>query len=267
MMTAYLIDMDGVLTHGSRLIPGAVEFIERLREAHATFMLLTNNSSRTPRDHQARLAAMGLHIRADSIFTSALAVAHFLARQQPHGSAYVIGESGLTTALHAIDYVITDQAPDYVVLGEASVYSMERITTASRLIASGARFIVTSPDVVNPSEHGFTLAPGAIAAMMTAATGIKPYFVGKPNPVILRLALDRLGVHARNAVMIGDRMDTDVLGGIESGLETVLVLSGCTRQEEVARYPYRPDRVVGSVAEINPDNSTALVQRRQLIAA
>ncbi|GAB4475633.1 MAG: HAD-IIA family hydrolase [Anaerolineae bacterium] len=247
---AYLSDMDGVLIKGSQVIPGAVEFIQKLRRAGLPFMLLTNNSRFTPRDHQARLAAIGLDIPAESIFTSALAAARFLQNQRPEGSAYVIGEAGLTTALHEIGYVLTAHDPDYVVLGETLYYNYESLTTAIQLIQKGARFIATNPDVSGPGETGLVPATGAVAALITAATGVKPYFVGKPNPLMMRSALRQLGAHSESSVMIGDRMDTDIVAGIESGLDTILVLSGVTREEDVDRFPYRPGRVVASVADI-----------------
>lgn len=249
---AYLIDMDGVLIRGTQLVPGADAFIERLRAAGVRFMVLTNNSRLTPRDHHARLKEMGLAIQPECIFTSALATARFLNHQRPGGSAYVIGEAGLSTALHEIGYTLSEHNPDYVVLGETHSYSFPSITSAIRLIETGARFIATNPDVVGPSEQGNVPACGAVAAMIVAATGVKPYFVGKPNPFMMRAALRALGAHSESSVMIGDRMDTDMEAGIGSGLETILVLSGVTRREDVDRYPYRPDRIVDSVADIVP---------------
>ena len=249
---AYLIDMDGVLIRGNQPIPGAREFLGRLRAAGAPFMVFTNNSRLTPHDHHARLESLGLEVEAKCIFTSALATARFLHSQRPNGSAYVIGEAGLTTALHEIGYMLTEHKPDYVVLGETNTYSIASITNAIQMIQEGARFIATNPDVVGPGEQGQVPACGAVAAMIRAATGVEPYFVGKPNPLMMRWALRTLQAHSENAVMIGDRMDTDIVAGIESGLETILVLSGVTREEDVDRYPYRPDRVVGSVVDIKP---------------
>jgi NagD protein len=245
--------MDGVLVTGTKVIPGAIEFIERLRAANAPFMVLTNNSKRTPRDHQARLSAIGLDIPDESIFTSALATARFLESQRPGGSAYVIGEAGLTTALHEIGYVLTEHDPDYVVLGETSSYNFESITIAIRLIDAGARFIATNPDVSGPGEKGKVPATGAVAELITAATGVRPYFVGKPNPLMMRAALRMLDAHSEESIMIGDRMDTDMIAGLESGLETILVLTGVTDISEVDRFPYRPTRVVDSVADIIPE--------------
>ena len=246
----YLIDMDGVLVRGSQPIPGANEFIDRLQAAGAKFLVLTNNSLYTPRDLQARLQRIGLDVPADSIYTSALATAQFLHTQHPGGSAFVIGEAGLTTALHDLGYVITDHQPDYVVLGETTTYSFERITLATRLVAAGARFIATNPDVSGPGDGGLVPATGAVAALISAATGVRPYFIGKPNPLMMRTALWRLDAHSEESIMVGDRMDTDIIVGTESGLETVLVLTGVTHREEVERFPYRPTRIVESVASI-----------------
>jgi NagD protein len=250
MPKSYLIDMDGVLVFGSQPIPGANEFLRRLRAAGAGFLVLTNNSLYTPRDLSVRLQRIGLDLPSDAIFTSAMATAQFLQQQHPGGSAYVIGESGLTTALHDAGYIITDQSPEYVVLGETTAYSFERITQAMRFVAAGARFIATNRDVAGPGEGGLVPACGAVAALIAAATGVQPYFIGKPNPLMIRNALRTLGAHSESSVMVGDRMDTDIIGGIESGLETILVLTGVTRAEDVARYTYRPTHVVPSVAEI-----------------
>ncbi len=248
----YLIDMDGVLVSGRTLIPGADQFIERLKARDTEYLVLTNNPLYTPRDLAHRLQAIGLNVPAERIFTSAIATARFLQSQRPGGTAFVIGESGLTEAIHEVGYVITDLDPDYVVLGETHTYNLERITRAIRLIARGARFIATNPDPVAPSESGLVPACGAMAALIEAASGVRPFFVGKPNPLMMRTALNYLDVHSEDTTMIGDRMDTDMVAGVESGMETILVLSGVTRREDVARYPYRPTRIVESVGEIEP---------------
>jgi len=252
MANAYLIDMDGVLVTGSKIIPGADAFIRRLQAANAKFLVLTNNSLYTPHDLQVRLQVAGLEIPDESIFTSAMATAMFLDRQRPGGTAYVVGEAGLTTALHAIGYRITDHRPDYVVLGETTFYSFNHLAMACRLVVEGARFIATNPDVSGPADLGIVPATGAVAALMTAATGVKPYYIGKPNPLMMRSALRKLGTHSEETVMVGDRMDTDMVAGIETGLQTILVLSGVTRQEDVDRFPYRPGRIAGSVEDIEP---------------
>jgi NagD protein len=249
-ITHYLTDMDGVIVRGSALIPGAAEFIQRLRDREIPFLILTNNSLYTQRDLQVRLSYMGLQVPPDAIFTSALATAQFLHSQRPDGRAYVIGEAGLTTALHDIGYALTDQDPEYVVLGETTTYSFERITRAIRFIADGARFIATNPDVMGPGEGGIVPATGAVAALISSATGVKPYFIGKPNPLMMRTALRTLNAHSENSVMIGDRMDTDIIAGIESGLRTILVLTGVTSRQQVERFPYRPTWIQESIAEV-----------------
>ncbi len=246
----YLSDMDGVLVRGAQPIPGANEFIARLLDVGAKFLVLTNNSIYTQRDLHARLQRIGLNIPQEAIYTSAMATAHFLHSQRPGGTAYVIGEAGLTTALHDVGYIITEHDPEYVVLGETTAYSFERITHAMRLVAAGARFIATNPDVSGPTESGLVPATGAVAALIAAATGVQPYYIGKPNPLMMRAALRTLDAHSEEAVMIGDRMDTDIIGGTASGLETILVLTGVTQPNEVMRYPYRPTHVVPSVADI-----------------
>ena len=246
----YLMDMDGVLVRGAQLIPGADEFIGRLRAANKPFLILTNNSLYTPRDLQARLELSGLHVSVDELYTSALATAQFLHRQAPGGSAYVIGEAGLTTALHDIGYILTETRPDYVVLGETLSYSFVRLTQAIRLIREGARFIATNPDVIGPTEAGIVPATGAVAALVYEATGVKPYYVGKPNPLMMRSALRKINGHSESSMMIGDRMDTDIIAGTEAGMTTTLVLTGVTSREAVARFPYRPIHIVESVADI-----------------
>jgi NagD protein len=246
----WLSDMDGVLVRESHAIPGAPEFIARLVKKERRFLVLTNNSIYTPRDLAARLVRSGLHVPEEAIWTSALATADFLAAQSPGGTAYVLGEAGLTTALHDVGYTSTDVAPDYVVLGETRTLSFSAITTAIRLVMDGARFIATNPDVTSPSPEGPLPATGAAAAMITAATGAKPYFVGKPNPMMFRSAMNRIDAHALSTVMIGDRMDTDVVAGIEAGLETILVLTGSTKAGDIGRFPYRPSRVVESIADM-----------------
>jgi len=245
----WLTDMDGVLVHEDHAIPGAAEFLTRLVERQRRFLVLTNNSIFTPRDLAARLSRSGLDVPEQAIWTSALATAVFLSDQQPHGSAYVIGEAGLTTALHEIGYTLTDTDPDYVVLGETRTYSFEAITRAIRLIGAGARFIATNPDVTGPSAEGPMPATGSVAALITKATGRQPYFVGKPNPMMFRSALNRIEAHSESTVMVGDRMDTDIVAGIEAGLDTILVLTGSTKQTDIERFPYRPGRVLDSIAD------------------
>lgn len=247
--------MDGVLVNEGVPVPGADKFIAALTDSDATFLVLTNNSIYTPRDLHFRLRSAGLHVPESAIYTSALATADFLSTQRPGGSAFVIGEAGLTTALHEVGYVITDIEPDYVVLGETRSYSFGAITAAIRLVAAGARFIATNPDVTGPSAEGVLPATGSVAALVSKATGVEPYFVGKPNPLMMRSALNKAGGHSESTVMIGDRMDTDIVAGMEAGLETILVLTGLTGREQVGRFSFQPDRIVDSVADL-----TALVQ-------
>lgn len=243
--------MDGVLVREEDPIPGAKEFIAALRENDVPFLVLTNNSIFTPRDLRVRLQrSSGIDVPEESIWTSALATAKFLDDQRPGGSAYVVGETGLTTAIHDIGYVMTDQEPDYVVLGETRTYSFEAITRAIRLINDGARFIATNPDVSGPSAQGVLPATGAVAALISAATGRQPYYIGKPNPLMMRSALNRLQAHSETTVMIGDRMDTDIISGLEAGMRTILVASGLTERHQVQEFPYRPTLVVDSIADV-----------------
>lgn len=253
----YLMDMDGVLVRGRTAIPGAQEFITQLNTMQTPYLVLTNNPMYTPRDLAHRLQTTGLNVPEERIFTSAIATAHFLHAQMPHGKTYVIGESGLTDAIHDIGYVITDHEPDYVVLGETHGYNIANITKAIRLISAGARFVATNPDPSGPTEDGLVPACGAMAALIERASGISPFFVGKPNPLMMRTALNFLGVHSEDTVMIGDRMDTDIVAGVSSGMETILVLTGVTQREDVDGFPYRPTTTVESIAEVTLPTPTA----------
>ncbi|NYE36204.1 NagD protein [Nocardioides cavernae] len=247
----WLTDMDGVLVREEDPIPGAKEFIAALRAQDIPFLVLTNNSIFTPRDLRVRLLrSSGIDVPEDRIWTSALATAQFLDEQRPGGSAYVVGESGLTQAVHDVGYVMTDQDPDYVVLGETRTYSFEAITKAIRLVGDGARFIATNPDPSGPSAQGILPATGSVAALISTATGRSPYFIGKPNPLMMRSALNRLEAHSETTVMIGDRMDTDIISGLEAGLRTILVATGATELHQVEDFPYRPTRVVDSIADV-----------------
>jgi NagD protein len=247
---SWLMDMDGVLVHEEQAIPGADRFLAQLRESNTPFLVLTNNSIYSRRDLTARLRASGLEVPEEAIWTSALATAGFLEDQRPGGTAFVIGESGLTTALHQAGYTMTDRSPDYVVLGETRTYSFERITQAIRLVAAGARFIATNPDPTGPTVHGPLPATGSVAALISRATGVEPYFVGKPNPLMMRSALNAIDAHSETTAMIGDRMDTDIVSGLEAGLETILVLTGVTSRAEAERHPFRASRIVESVADL-----------------
>jgi NagD protein len=244
------MDMDGVLVHEEHAIPGADRFLARLRELGRPFLVLTNTSIYTRRDLAARLRASGLDVPEESIYTSALATASFLQSQRPDGSAFVVGEAGITTALHEVGYTMTERDPDYVVLGETRIYSFGRITQAIRLIDNGARFIATNPDPSGPSREGLLPATGAVAALISRATGVDPYFVGKPNPLMMRSALNEIDAHSETTAMIGDRMDTDIVAGLEAGLHTVLVLTGATAPEMADRFPYRASRVVDSIGDL-----------------
>ena len=244
------MDMDGVLVREEHAIPGANAFLARLRELGLPFLVLTNNSMYTRRDLSARLLASGLEVPEEAIWTSALATASFLESQRPGGSAFAIGEAGLTTALHAVGYTLTERDPDYVVLGETRTYSFERIAHAIRLVVGGARFIATNPDPTGPTPDGPLPATGSVAALISHATGVAPYFVGKPNPLMMRSALNAIDAHSETTAMVGDRMDTDVVSGLEAGMHTVLVLTGSTRRDEAERFPYRPSRIVDSIADL-----------------
>ena len=240
----WLTDMDGVLVHENKPIPGAAELLAQWRSEGIPFLVLTNNPFYTPRDLSARLRISGLEVPEDRIWTSALATAEFLKSQHPGGTAFVIGEAGLTTALHEAGYVMTETHPDYVVVGETRNYSFDRITQAIRYINAGARFIVTNPDATGPTPFGVVPATGSFAALITHATGKAPYVVGKPNP------MNQIGAHSENTGMIGDRMDTDVVAGIEAGLHTILVRTGIADDAEIERYPFRPDEILDSVADL-----------------
>ncbi|WP_209755182.1 HAD-IIA family hydrolase [Paenarthrobacter sp.] len=250
----WLTDMDGVLVHENQAIPGAAELIQRWVDTSKRFLVLTNNSIFTPRDLAARLRASGLEVPEENIWTSALATAQFLKDQVQSSDsgnrAYTIGEAGLTTALHEAGFILTDTDPDFVVLGETRTYSFEAITMAVRHILAGARFIATNPDATGPSKDGPMPATGAIAAMITKATGREPYIVGKPNPMMFRSAMNQIDAHSETTAMIGDRMDTDIVAGMEAGLHTVLVLSGITQREEIVSFPFRPNQILNSVADL-----------------
>ena len=247
---AWLTDMDGVLVREHQPVPGARELLARWTADETPFLVLTNTSIYTPRDLSARLANQGLEVPEDRIWTSALATAAFCRAQRPGGSAFVIGEAGLTTALHEAGFVLTETEPDFVVVGETRNYSFEALTRAARLLENGARFIATNPDPTAPSPAGILPATGAITALLTKVTGREPYVVGKPNPMMFRSALNRIGAHSSTTGMIGDRMDTDIVAGMEAGLHTVLVLSGISSREDIGRFPFRPDEVQPSVAEL-----------------
>ena len=246
----WLTDMDGVLVHENQALPGAAELINQWRERGTEFLVLTNNSIFTQRDLSARLRASGLEVPEDRIWTSANATAEFLKQQQPNGTAYVIGQAGIITALHDAGFTMTEHDPDFVVVGETRSYSFESITQAIRLIDAGARFISTNPDATGPSADGILPATGAINALITKATGREPYIVGKPNPMMFRSALNQIGAHSEVTGMIGDRMDTDIIAGMEAGLHTVLVTTGISTRTSIEKYPFRPNEILDGVYEL-----------------
>jgi NagD protein len=250
MPHGYLIDMDGVLYRGTELIPGADVFINELRAREIPFRLLTNNSQRARRDVVAKLKRMGIDLLEEHVYTSAMATARYLADQKPSGTAYVIGEGGLLTALHTNGYAIVDHDPDYVVVGEGRTFNLELVEAAVRMIFGGAKLVATNMDPNCPSSNG-SIRPGcgAMVAMLECATGVKAFSVGKPSPVMMRAARKEMNLATDEVTMIGDTMETDILGGVQLGYETILVLSGGTRESDLARYAYCPDIVVASLAE------------------
>jgi len=247
---AFIIDMDGVIYHGNRLLKGAAELVSWMRSADKRFLFLTNSSERSPAELSQKLARLGIEVEAEHFYTSALATAGFLAAQKPGGTAYVIGEPGLTNALYGAGYTMNNVNPDYVVIGESRSYSFESIETAVRLVFGGARLVGTNPDLSGPSEEGIIPACGSLVAPIELTTGKKAYFVGKPNPLMMRHALRRLGATREETAIIGDRMDTDIIAGIEADIETILVLSGVTTREEIGRFSYSPRHVLEGVFEI-----------------
>jgi 5'-nucleotidase len=250
MKQGYLIDMDGVLYRGNSLVPGADRFVRLLREADVPFLFLTNNSQRTRRDVAARLSRMSIDVEERHIFTCAMATARFLAQQKKRGTAFVIGEGGLLTALHEHGYAIVDHDPDYVVVGEGRTFNLEMVEAAVRMILAGAKLIATNLDPNCPTPDGLRPGCGALVAMLEAATGARAFSVGKPSPVIMRAARKELGLTTDETTIIGDTMETDILGGVQLGFHTILVLSGGTAYEDLPHYAYTPERVVGSVADL-----------------
>jgi NagD protein len=250
MRHGFLIDMDGVIYRGREMVPGADRFINHLRDTNTPFLFLTNNSQRTRRDVATRLRRMGINAEDRDVFTCAMATARFLARQHPRGTAYVIGEGGLLNALHENGYAIVDNHPDYVVVGEGRALSFEMFEAAVRMILGGAKLTATNLDPNCPTAEGMRPGCGAIVAMLEVATGVKAFSVGKPSPVMMRVARKELGLSTAETIMIGDTMETDILGGVQMGYRTVLVLSGSTRQEDLSRYAYRPDTIIDSIVDL-----------------
>lgn len=246
----FIIDMDGVIYHGNQLIPGVTEFIRWLETQKKKYLFLTNSSQQSRRELQQKLARLGIKVGEEHFYTSALATAAFLKSQRPGGSAFAIGESGLTNALYDAGFTMNDVNPDYVVVGESKAYTYDKITHAIRLVLGGAKLIGTNPDVTGPTDQGLVPATGALMAPIELATGSKAYYVGKPNPLIMRHALRKLDCRREDAAIIGDRMDTDIIAGIESEIETVLVLTGVTAEADLRRFAYRPGHILKNVGEI-----------------
>ena len=246
----FICDMDGVIYRGNRLLPGVKEFVEWLEKKGKAYLFLTNSSERSPKELQQKLHRMGLSVGQEHFYTSALATAHFLSRQKPNCTAFVIGAPGLLNALYDCGITMNDVDPDYVIVGETASYNYDVICKAVRLVLNGAKLIATNSDLTGPVESGIAPACRALVAPIELATGKRAYFMGKPNPLMMRTGVKLLGVHGSEAAMIGDRMDTDVISGIESGLDTVLVLSGCTTMEDLSEYAYQPNYVLGGVGEI-----------------
>ena len=246
----FICDMDGVIYHGDKLLPGVKEFVDWLYKNDKEFLFLTNNSSKTPLELKLKLKTMGLDVDETHFYTSALATAKFVRQQSPQGSAYVIGDSGLIGALYQEGIAITDKNPDYVIVGESHTYSYETVNKAVSLVLGGAKLIGTNSDLTGPTTEGIAPACRALISPIEMATGKKAYFIGKPNPLMMRTGLRMLGIHSDEAAMIGDRMDTDIVAGIESGLDTVLVLSGVTSTSDISLFPYRPRLILSGVGDI-----------------
>jgi NagD protein len=250
--SAFIIDMDGVVYHGDHLLEGTKEFVAWMRRENKKFLFLTNSSERSPVELSQKLARLGVEVESEHFYTSALATASFLRTQKPGGTAFVIGDPGLMHALYDAGYTMNNVNPDYVVVGEGRSYNLEAIERGVKLVLEGARLIGTNPDLNGPVEGSLAPACGALIAPIELATGKKAYFIGKPNPLMMRHALKQLGATREETIIIGDRMDTDIVAGVETEIETVLVLSGVTAREDIARFPYAPRHVLGGVYEI-PD--------------
>lgn len=249
-MAGLISDMDGVIYHGNHLLPGAKAYVEWLSSNGKQFLFLTNSSGKSPRELSEKLHRLGLEVDASHFYTSAMATAAFLASQCPGGSCFVIGEPGLTNSLYDAGFSLNDVSPDYVVVGESSSYTYETLKKAVTLVLKGARLIGTNPDLTGPAEEGLIPATGALIAPIELASGRRAYFTGKPNPLMMRMAMQTLGCRREDTVIVGDRMDTDVVAGMEAGIQTVLVLSGVTSRDDLDRFPYRPHHVYPSVAEL-----------------
>lgn len=259
--TGFICDMDGVIYHGNQILPGVAEFIDWLYQEKKEFLFLTNNSGSTPRELQQKLARMGLDVPQEHFYTSALATAAFLKEQSPGCSVYAIGEAGLLNALYDAGITMNDVNPDYVVMGEGKAYSLDTLTKATNLVEKGAKLIGANSDLSGPIENGIAPACRALVAPVEMATGKQAYFCGKPNPLMMRTGLRLLNCHSCDAVMVGDRMDTDVISGLESGMDTILVLSGVSNQDTLKTFAYRPTMVLNGVGDIV---KAAQAQKREL---
>lgn len=247
---AFICDMDGVIYHGNKLLNGVISFVDWLIDENKEYIFLTNSSERSPAELCQKLQRLGLEVPKERFYTSALATASFLQSQAPGGSAYVIGEAGLTNALYDAGFSMNDVNPDYVIVGESRTYNIEKIEKAVHLVLNGAKLIGTNPDLTGPSEKGIVPATRALISPIELSTGRQAYYVGKPNPLMMRTARKRLGCSSEETAIIGDRMDTDIIAGIESGMDTVLVLSGVTTEETMANFPYRPSYIFGGVGDM-----------------
>ncbi len=246
----FIIDMDGVIYHGNKILPGVNDFLNWMENNGKKYLFLTNASQKTPKELHEKLNRLGINVTEEHFYTSALATASFLASQKPNGSAFIIGDAGLIHAMYSAGYTTNNVNPDYVVVGDTSGYNFEKIEQAVNLVLKGARLIGTNPDISGPVENGITPSVKALIAPIEIAAGKKAYFVGKPNPLMMRIALKRLGVKREDAIVIGDRMDTDIRCGLESEIDTLLVLSGITTREEIDNYPYRPQYVLNGVVDL-----------------
>ncbi|MHC4744889.1 MAG: HAD-IIA family hydrolase [Planctomycetota bacterium] len=246
----YICDMDGVIYHGDRLVDGAVEFVQWLKDEGKKFLFLTNSSAKSPKELRQKLARMGIDVGIEAFYTSALATAGFLAGQNPNVGVYVIGESGLINALHDAGFYIDSVSPEYVIVGETRTYNFEQIELAVHLVLNGAKLIGTNSDLTGPTEKGIVPACRALVAPIELATGRRAYFIGKPNPLMMRHAIKKIQCRREDTLIIGDRMDTDIIAGIESEIETALVLSGITKKEDLTLFPYRPDHILQKAADI-----------------
>jgi NagD protein len=248
--TGFIIDMDGVIYHGNKLLPGVTDFVAWLESSGKKYLFLTNSSERTPKELHEKLKRLGINAGEQHFYTSALATASFLASQKPNGSAYIIGDAGLIHALYSVGYTVNNVNPDYVVVGDTHGYNFEKIELALNLVLKGAKLIGTNSDVSGPIEVGITPSTKALIAPIEIASGKEAYFVGKPNPLMMRSALKRLGVQREETIVIGDRMDTDIRCGLESEIDTLLVLSGITDREDIDKFPYSPRYVLNGVIDL-----------------